>query len=185
MNIATNAFPTEELQRRNAAHHVQPFSANNALGKKGARVITGAEGVFITDTEGNQLLDGMAGLWCVNIGYGRKELADVAARQMAELPYYNTFFQTTHIPVIELSERLARIAPGDLNHVFYGSSGSEANDTNIRIVRQYWALKDKPNKKIIISRRNAYHGSTMGGLPRGNDGDAFSGWTAHPRYPPY
>ena len=163
MNIATNAFPTEELQRRNAAHHVQPFSANNALGKKGARVITGAEGVFITDTEGNQLLDGMAGLWCVNIGYGRKELADVAARQMAELPYYNTFFQTTHIPVIELSERLARIAPGDLNHVFYGSSGSEANDTNIRIVRQYWALKDKPNKKIIISRRNAYHGSTMGG----------------------
>ena len=88
MYIATNSFPTEEFQRLNAAHHVQPFSANNALGKKGSRIIADAKGVFITDTEGNQLLDGMAGLWCVNIGYGRKELVDVAARQMAELPYY-------------------------------------------------------------------------------------------------
>ena len=167
MKIASNMFPTEELQRRNAAHHVQPFSANTALGKKGARVISDAEGVFITDTDGNQLLDAMAGLWCVNIGYGRKELADVAARQMAELSYYNTFFQTTHVPVIELSERLARLAPYDLNHVFYGSSGSEANDTNIRLVRQYWALKGKPSKQVIISRRNAYHGSTMGGASLG------------------
>ena len=104
----------------------------------------------------------MAGLWCVNIGYGRDRLADVAARQMRELPYYNTFFMTTHIPAIALSQKLAEIAPGDLNHVFYAGSGSEANDTNIRMVRTYWAEMGKPEKSIIISRKNAYHGSSIG-----------------------
>ena len=104
----------------------------------------------------------MAGLWCVNIGYGRDELADVAARQMRELPYYNTFFQTTHVPAIALANKIAELAPGDLNHVFFAGSGSEANDTNIRMVRHYWALKGKPTKSIIISRKNAYHGSSVG-----------------------
>ena len=167
MNIATNTFPTKELQKRDAAHHLHPFTANSDLAQKGARIIAGAEGVYITDTEGRDYLDAMAGLWCVNIGYGRHELADVAARQMAALPYYNTFFQSSHLPVIELSEKLAELAPGDLNHVFYGSSGSEANDTNIRLARFYWALRDKPSKKIIISRHNAYHGSTMGAASLG------------------
>lgn len=158
-----NAYPTAELQARDAAHHMHPFTAQGELAAKGARVITSAEGVYIYDSDGEQILDGMAGLWCVNLGYGRTELAEVAARQMAELPYYNTFFQTTHIPAIELSERIARLAPGDLNHIFYAGSGSEANDTNIRMVRHYWARKGQPEKSIIISRHNAYHGSTMGG----------------------
>ena len=94
MNQLTNYLPTDELQRRNAAHHMQPFSAQDELSARGARVITSAKGVYITDSDGNQYLDAMAGLWCVNIGYGRSELADVAARQMRELPYYNTFCQT-------------------------------------------------------------------------------------------
>ena len=109
----------------------------------------------------------MAGLWCVNIGYGREELAQAAERQMRELPYYNTFFQTTHIPAIDLSEKLAELAPGDLNHIFYAGSGSEANDTNIRLVRQYWASIGHVEKNIIISRKNAYHGSTLGGASLG------------------
>jgi len=163
MTRITNHLPTAELQALDAAHHMHPFTAGAALGRKGARVITRANGVRLTDSEGNEILDGMAGLWCVNIGYGREELAEVAARQMRELPFYNTFFQTTHVPAIALAAKLAELAPGDLNHVFFASSGSEANDTNIRMVRQYWAAKGKPEKTVIISRKNAYHGSTMGG----------------------
>ncbi len=167
MASITNHMPTAELQALDAAHHIHPFSHQANLAKKGARVITRAEGVYLTDSEGETILDAMAGLWCVNIGYGRKELAEVAARQMNELPYYNSFFQTTHVPVIALSKRLAELAPGDLNHVFYAGSGSEANDTNIRMVRTYWDQKSKPTKKTIISRKNAYHGSTVGSASLG------------------
>ena len=166
MNIR-NHFPTEELQKRDAAHHLHPFTAQHDLANKGSRIITSAQGVYVYDSNGEELLDAMAGLWCVNIGYGREELAQAAERQMRELPYYNTFFQTTHIPGIDLSEKLAKLAPRDLNHVFYAGSGSEANDTNIRIVRQYWALLGHAEKNIIISRKNAYHGSTLGGASLG------------------
>ena len=158
----TNHLPTAELQALDSAHHMHPFTANGELAEKGARIITRASGVTLTDSEGNEILDGMAGLWCVNIGYGRDELAEVAARQMRELPYYNTFFQTTHVPAIALANKIAELAPGDLNHVFFAGSGSEANDTNIRMVRHYWALKGKPGKSVIISRWNAYHGSSVG-----------------------
>lgn len=161
MSTISNHMPTEELQALDAAHHMHPFTSNGELAQKGARVITRAKGVTLTDSEGNEILDAMAGLWCVNIGYGRDELADVAARQMRELPYYNTFFQTTHRPAIELAQKIAELAPGDLNSVFFAGSGSEANDTNIRMVRHYWALKGQPSKSIIISRKNAYHGSTV------------------------
>ncbi|MBN8631986.1 MAG: aspartate aminotransferase family protein [Rhodobacterales bacterium] len=163
MNMITNHLPTAELQRLDAAHHFHPFTDNAALAAKGARVITRGEGVWLTDSEGNKIIDGMAGLWCVNIGYGRKELAQVAARQMEELAYYNTFFQTTHVPAIALAAEIAKLAPGDLNHVFFAGSGSEANDTNIRLVRRYWDVKGMPWRKTIIARWNGYHGSTMGG----------------------
>ena len=166
MNIR-NHFPTEELQKRDAAHHLHPFTAQHDLANKGSKIITSAQGVYVYDSNGEELLDAMAGLWCVNIGYGREELAQAAERQMRELPYYNTFFQTTHIPAIDLSEKLAKLAPRDLNHVFYAGSGSEANDTNIRLVRQYWALLGHAEKNIIISRKNAYHGSTLGGASLG------------------
>ncbi len=167
MSTITNHMPTAELQALDAAHHMHPFSANGALGKEGARVITRANGVYLTDSEGEQILDAMAGLWCVNIGYGRDELADAAARQMRELPYYNTFFKTTHVPAIALANKLAELAPGDLNHVFFAAGGSEANDTNIRLVRTYWAEKGQPDKNIIISRHNAYHGSSVGSASLG------------------
>ena len=167
MNKQANHFPTQELQALDAAHHMHPFTHNHQLGEKGARVIVGADGVFLRDSDGTEILDGMAGLWCVNIGYGRRELADVAARQMAQLPYYNTFFQTTHPPAIELAAKLAALAPEGMNHVFFGNSGSDANDTNIRLVRHYWACKGKPAKRKIISRKNGYHGSSMGSASLG------------------
>ena len=167
MRQISNHLPTAELQALDAAHHMHPFTANGALADKGVRVITRASGVHLTDSEGNEILDAMAGLWCVNIGYGREELAEVAARQMRELPYYNTFFQTTHVPAIALAARIAELAPGDLNHVFFASSGSEANDTNIRMVRRYWDLLGKPDKTVFISRKNAYHGSSMGSASLG------------------
>lgn len=167
MNVISNHPPTDELQALDAAHHMHPFTADATLAKRGVKVITRAEGVMLTDSDGNQMLDAMAGLWCVNIGYGREELAEAAARQMRELPYYNTFFQTSHVPAISLAAKIAELVPGSLNHVFFAGSGSEANDTNIRLVRQYWALKGKPDKTIIISRKNAYHGSTMGGASLG------------------
>src|SRR6056297_1575867 len=162
MPTITNHMPTAELQALDAAHHMHPFTAGGELALKGPRVITRAEGVWLNDSDGNRIIDAMAGLWCVNIGYGRTELADAAARQMRELPYYNTFFQTTHVPVIALAQKLAELAPGDLNHVFFASSGSEANDTNIRLVRTYWQTKGQPERSVIISRKNAYHGSSVG-----------------------
>ncbi len=163
MTHITNHMSTTELQRLDAAHHMHPFTEDAALAKKGARIITRGKGVYLTDSEGHEILDGMAGLWCVNLGYGRKDLAEVAARQMEELCYYNTFFQTSHVPAIALAAKIAELAPGDLNHVFYAGSGSEANDTNIRLVRRYWEVKGKSEKNIIIARKNGYHGSTMGG----------------------
>ena len=167
MTHLDNTPPTEEMRRLDAAHHVHPFMDTRELNAEGARVITRADGCWLTDSEGGHYLDGMAGLWCVNIGYGRDELADVAARQMRQLPYYNTFFKTTHPPVVALAARIAALAPRDLNRVFFAGSGSEANDTNIRFVRHYWAALGKPEKSIIISRKNAYHGSSIGSASLG------------------
>ncbi len=158
---------TTEIQSLDAEHHLHPFTNTGALNKKGARIITKGEGVYIWDSEGNKILDGMAGLWCVNMGYGRKELTEAATKQMTELPFYNTFFQTTHTPVAELAKEIASITPGDLNHIFFANSGSEAIDTIIRMVRHYWVIKGKPDKNILISRENAYHGSTVGGTSLG------------------
>ena len=162
MTQISNHMPTAELQALDAAHHMHPFTTGDELAQKGARIIKSAKGVFLTDSDGEEILDAMAGLWCVNIGYGRQELVDVAARQMAELPYYNTFFQTTHVPAIALAHKIAQLTPEGLNSVFFAGSGSEANDTNIRMVRTYWAELGKPGKSIIISRHNAYHGSSVG-----------------------
>ncbi len=167
MSLIENHPPTAELQARDAAHHLHPFTDSGQLNAKGARVITRADGVFLWDSDGHRILDGMSGLWCVNIGYGRKELAAAAARQMEQLAYYNTFFQTTHPPAVALAERLAQLTPEHITHVFFGGSGSDANDTNLRMVRHYWAALGKPEKSIVIARKNAYHGSTMGSASLG------------------
>jgi len=155
---------TQEMQAVDAAHHLHPFSDTNALNARGARVITKANGVFLTDSDGNEFLDAMAGLWCVNIGYGRDELAEAAARQMKQLPYYNTFFMTTHPPVVALSQKIAEVTPEGMNRIFYAGSGSEANDTNIRFVRHYWESQGKPEKRVIISRKNGEPVQGAGGV---------------------
>lgn len=167
MTGITNHLETDALQVLDAAHHLHPFSDTKSLNEDGVRVITRGEGVFVYDSDGKAMLDAMSGLWCVNIGYGRKELADVAYRQMMQLPYYNTFFKTSHPPAIELSHRLAELSPDGFNHVFFANSGSEANDTNLRMVRHYWASLGKPEKHIVIGRVNGYHGSTMTGSSLG------------------
>ena len=160
----------KELKDLDALHHLHPFSNHGTLRAAGPRVIARADGAYVFDSDGARILDGMSGLWTTAVGYGRKELADAAAAQMLELPYYNTFFKTTHPPVVALARKLAGIASEHLNQVFFGSSGSESNDTAIRLIRHYWALKNEPKRRIIISRHNAYHGSTiaagsMGGMP--------------------
>ncbi|GDY25195.1 aspartate aminotransferase family protein [Agarivorans sp. Toyoura001] len=161
---------TLTIQQQDSAHCLHPFTNFKELNEKGARVIERGEGVFVYDNEGNKLLDAMAGLWCVNLGYGRQELVDAAAKQMQQLPYYNLFFQTTHSPAVELSKLLAELTPEGLNRAFFTGSGSECNDTVVRMVRHYWASKGQPNKLEIISRNNAYHGSTMAGASLGGMG---------------
>jgi len=162
---------TKSIQDMDSAHFLHPFTDFKDLNGRGARVITKAEGVYVWDSEGKRMLDAMSGLWCVNVGYGRKELAEAAYQQMLTLPYYNSFFQTTNVPAVRLAAKLASLAPavGDrsFKQVFYSSSGSESNDSNVRMVRRYWDLLGQPQRKVIISRNNAYHGSTMAGASLG------------------
>ena len=161
------AIDLPELQRLDAAHHLHPFNDNAALARKGTRVLVRGEGCYVWDAEGNRLLDAFAGLWCVNIGYGRAELGQAAARQMEQLAYYNSFFQCTTEPTIRLAAELAQLAPGDINHAFFVNSGSEANDTILRLVRHYWAVQDQPRRNIFIGRLNGYHGTTVAGASLG------------------
>ncbi|MDT3718983.1 aspartate aminotransferase family protein [Pseudomonas oryzihabitans] len=160
-------FTTAHWQDLSRRHLLAPFTDYRQLNEKGARIITKAQGVHLWDSEGQRILDGMAGLWCVNVGYGREELVEAASRQMRELPYYNLFFQTAHPPVLELAKVIAELAPEGMNHVFFTGSGSEANDTVLRLVRHYWAIKGQPEKRVVIGRWNGYHGSTMAGASLG------------------
>ena len=152
---------TSDWQAADSAHHLHSFTDTKSLAEQGCRVITRADGVYIWDSDGNRLLDGMAGLWCVNLGYGRRELAEAAYGQLLELPYYNNFFKTSPPTAIELAGLLAEITAPHLNRVFFTNSGSEANDTVFRLVRRYWDLAGKPGKEVFISRDLAYHGSTV------------------------
>ncbi|ERW01507.1 putrescine--pyruvate aminotransferase [Pseudomonas aeruginosa] len=167
MNSQITNAKTREWQALSRDHHLPPFTDYKQLNEKGARIITKAEGVYIWDSEGNKILDAMAGLWCVNVGYGREELVQAATRQMRELPFYNLFFQTAHPPVVELAKAIADVAPEGMSHVFFTGSGSEANDTVLRMVRHYWATKGQPQKKVVIGRWNGYHGSTVAGVSLG------------------
>ncbi len=164
-------YNKNELKRLDSAHHLHPFTDHPGLDEfGGARIMVSAKGSIITDIDGNEIIDGMAGLWTTAVGYGRDELADVAAEQIKQLCFYNTFFKTTHPPVIELSAKLCQILGNDFQRIFYGSSGSESNDTVIKIVRRYWQVKNKPYRNIIISRKNGYHGSTIAGSSLGGMG---------------
>ena len=161
---------TAEWQQADAAHFLHPFTDYKALSAKGARIITRAENIYLWDSDGHKILDAMSGLWCVNVGYGQRALIDAAAQQMAELPFYNAFFQTATPPAIELAELLSEVTPPQFQHVFFSGSGSEGNDTVVRMVRRYWDILGQPERQVIISRHNAYHGSTMAGASLGGMG---------------
>lgn len=145
------------------AHHIHPFNNIRQLKNEGVLVIDKANGIYVYDENGKAYIDGMAGLWCVNIGYGRQELVDAAQQQMGRLPYYNTFFQSTTAPTAQLAAKVTALAPDNINHAFFANSGSEANDTIVRMVRTYWDAVGQPSKRAIISRVDSYHGSTMVG----------------------
>ncbi|MFY9510913.1 MAG: aspartate aminotransferase family protein [Rubrivivax sp.] len=158
---------TKDWQAADAAHFLHPFTDFQGLAKKGSRIIERAENIYLWDSDGHKILDAMSGLWCVNVGYGQQALVEAATRQMQQLPFYNAFFQTATPPAIELAELLAEVTPPQFQHVFFSGSGSEGNDTVVRMVRRYWDLLDQPQRKVIISRHNAYHGSTMAGASLG------------------
>jgi putrescine aminotransferase len=158
---ATPQYDTRALQAADSAHYLHPQTDHRALAALGSRIIVRGDGIYIWDSDGHRILDAMSGLWCVNVGYGRRELADAAYRQLITLPFYNSFFNTSNVPAITLAATLARISPPQFGHVFFAGSGSEGNDTIVRMVRRYWDLQGQPQRKVIISRRNAYHGSTM------------------------
>ena len=164
---AAHRYNTAELQREDSAHYMHPFTDHKALAAMGSRVIVHGEGIYIWDSEGKKILDAMSGLWCVNVGYGRRELAEAAYRQMIELPFYNSFFNTANVPAIRLATELTSVAPPGFAHVFFTGSGSEGNDTIVRMVRRYWDVEGQPRRKVIISRHNAYHGSTVAGASLG------------------
>ncbi|MGI9284050.1 MAG: aminotransferase class III-fold pyridoxal phosphate-dependent enzyme, partial [Pseudomonadales bacterium] len=150
----------QSLWQMDRDHFIHPYTDYATFEKDGSHVITAADGVTITDADGKQYLDGIAGLWCVNIGHGRREMAEAIANQVIAMQYYNPFGHSTNAPAAELASKLAMLAPGDLSHVFYSCGGSTANDTAIRLVHFYNNMRGKPNKKKIISRNDAYHGST-------------------------
>ncbi|KGF78914.1 aminotransferase [Massilia sp. JS1662] len=158
---------TRTLQQLDSAHFLHPFTDHGALSTKGARVMVRGDGIYLWDSDGNKTIDGMSGLWCVNVGYGRTSITQAVTRQMDVLPFYNSFFNTTNVPAVKLAEKLAGLAPPGFEHVFFTSSGSEANDTALRMVWRYWQLMGQPERQIVISRRNAYHGSTIAGASLG------------------
>ena len=167
-NRARNtARSTAQWQAADTAHFLHPFTDFKGLARKGARIIERADNIYLWDSDGNKLLDAMSGLWCVNVGYGQQALIDAATKQLHELPFYNAFFQTSTRPAIRLAELLAEISPAGFEHVFFTSSGSEANDTVLRMVRRYWDVLGQPQRQVIISRNNAYHGSTVAGAALG------------------
>ena len=160
-------YDTAALRQLDAAHYMHPFTDHAALKEKGVRVMVRGDGIYLWDSEGNKILDGMSGLWCVNVGYGRTRISEAVYRQMETLPFYNSFFNTTNIPAVKLAALLVELAPEQFNHVFFTGSGSEANDTNLRMVRRYWDLMGYTGRHTIISRYNAYHGSTLAGSALG------------------
>ncbi|MES3021247.1 MAG: aspartate aminotransferase family protein [Pseudomonadota bacterium] len=157
------AVDTRAVQQRDSAHFLHPFTDHKNLNERGARVIVRGDGVYIWDSEGNRIIDAMSGLWCVNVGYGRTSISEAVYQQMETLPFYNSFFNTTNLPAVDLATKLVSLAPAGFNHVFFTGSGSEANDTNLRMVRRYWELMGCPERQTVISRHNAYHGSTVAG----------------------
>jgi putrescine aminotransferase len=152
---------TQVWRALDAAHHIHPFTQTEALNREGVRIITRGKGIYLWDSDGKKLIDGMSGLWCVQLGYGNKELARAGYDALNTLPYYNNFFKTTNPWTAELAAKLTTLLPDGHQHVLFANSGSEANDTALKLIRYYWNLKGRPEKKLHLSRELSYHGVTM------------------------
>ncbi|MEE4202574.1 MAG: aminotransferase [Halieaceae bacterium] len=157
----TAKLDTATLQRLDREHHLHPFTDFHDYAAHGGRIVNRAEHVYIYDSDGNKIQDAMSGLWCCNLGYSQDAIKQAVANQLNELPFYNNFFRCSNQPAVELATKLAELTPERFQHVFFTNSGSEANDTQIKLVHRYFDMLGKPNKKHIISRKNAYHGSTI------------------------
>ena len=160
MNTRNFNYDTQAIWQKDRDHCMHPWTDFSEFKEKGSLVVAEAERAYIYDSEGNRYLDGIGGLWCVNVGYGRDEIAQAMADQARRMCYYSSFGHHTSIPAAELSAKLAELAPGSLNHIFYGTGGSMANDTAVRMIHFYFNRLGRPNKKKIITRHDGYHGST-------------------------
>jgi adenosylmethionine-8-amino-7-oxononanoate aminotransferase len=160
MTQADQEYDTKDIWKKDRDHHVHPWTDFATFKEKGSLVLAEAEGAYVSDLEGNRYLDGIGGLWCVNVGYGRKEIAEAMAEQAVKMVYYSSFGHHTSIPAAELAHKLATLAPGTLNHIQFGTGGSMANDTAIRMIHFYFNRLGKKTKKKIITRYDGYHGST-------------------------
>jgi len=149
-----------ERDRRHMIHSALSWSKHE---HRGATFLESGHGVYLTDRDGHELLDGFSGLWCVNIGYGQQSVVDVAAEQMARLPYATSYFHFASEPAVELAAKLAERAPGDLDHIFFTQGGSDAVDTAIRLIRYYFNITGQPEKKQMIAIDRGYHGGSSAG----------------------
>ncbi len=165
---ASNRFDARDLWQKDHDHFLHPWTHFDSFKKEGSMIVVEGEGRHIVDVNGKRYLDGLGGMWCVNVGYGRNELAEAMAEQARLLPYANAFVDMTNAPAAELAANLARIAPGSLNHVAFSTSGSCANDTAVRLAHFYHARRGEPSRKHIISRHNSYHGSSYLTISVGN-----------------
>ncbi|PDH37841.1 MAG: aspartate aminotransferase family protein [Halieaceae bacterium MED-G26] len=152
---------TTQLRQLDQQHHLHPFTDFRDYAANGGRIVSRAEHVYIYDSDGNKIQDAMSGLWCCSLGYSQDGIKKAVADQLMELPFYNNFFKCSNQPAVELATRLCEMTPANFNKVFFTNSGSEANDTQIKFVHRYYELLGKPSKRLIISRKNAYHGSTI------------------------
>ncbi|WP_038038660.1 aspartate aminotransferase family protein [Thermorudis peleae] len=162
--MAIQTWNAAELIRKDQAYHLHPVSNLHQIRHYGPLVLVRGEGAWVWDAEGKRYLDGFAGLWNVNIGHGRRELAEAAKAQMEQIAFVPTFFGLASPPTIELAARLAELFPDPINHFQFTSGGAESNETAIKIARYYWWLRGKPEKIKILSRQMAYHGIAMGAL---------------------
>ena len=153
--------PQKDLKQLDAQTILHPATNADEFARTGSRIIKSGEGIYLHDTDGNKLIDGVAGLWCVNVGYGRHEIADAMQKAATDLSYYHTFTGMSNVPQIELAERLLEFAPKAMSKVFFASGGSDGNDSLMKIVWYYHNLIGKPEKRKIIARWQAYHGTSV------------------------
>ncbi len=153
----------DELAVRDAAHLIHPITSPRVMETAGPRIVVEGDGWWVVDDRGRRLIDGFAGLWCVAVGHGRPEIRRAVQQQMETLEYFTTFHGQSHPKAIELAERLAAMFPPEygLNHVMFCSGGSEANETNFKLVRLYWALRGERQRTTVVARTHGYHGLTI------------------------